>query len=59
MKDLTKKALAEKLWLLYFNQYLFEKGVISEQDRNRMKIQIESRKPIPASKQENKGEPEN
>lgn len=38
-----RKEMAEKLYLLYFNNYLFEKGVISERDRNRMKVIIENR----------------
>lgn len=31
-----KKALAEELWLSYFNRFLFEKGLITESERNRM-----------------------
>ena len=38
-------AMAEKLWLNYFNQTLFEKGYITETQRNRIKNMIESRKP--------------
>ena len=44
--ELDMKALAEQLWLAYFNDYLFEHGVISESDRNRMAIEIKHRKPI-------------
>ena len=44
--ELDRKALAEQLWLAYFNSYLFEHGVISESDRNRMAIEIKHRKPI-------------
>lgn len=29
----------------YFNQYLFERGSITEQERNRMKVLISSRHP--------------
>jgi len=39
----AKKSLAEQLWLAYFNSYLYEHGVISEADRNRMAIQIKNR----------------
>lgn len=39
-----KKSLAEKLWLAYFNQYLYEQNMITEAQRNRMALQIESRK---------------
>ena len=40
-----RQQTAEKLWLLYFNQTLFEKGMISERDRNRMIQKIEARTP--------------
>ena len=39
-----KHYLAEQLWLLYYNQYLFDKGVITEQERNRMVNRINNRK---------------
>ena len=39
-----KKSLSEKLWLAYFNQYLHEKNIISEAERNRISMKIESRK---------------
>ena len=47
--DVQRKAMAEKLWLLYFNQYLYEQGASTETERNQMKLQIEYRKPLPAS----------
>lgn len=40
----SKTALAEQLWLTYFNQYLFEKEIITEAQRNRMIAKINSRK---------------
>lgn len=45
-----KKAIAEETWLLYFNQKLYEQGVISERDRNRMILKIKNRKPTKAAK---------
>lgn len=39
-----KKSLAEKLWLAYFNQYLYEQNIITETQRNRLALQIESRR---------------
>lgn len=39
-----KKSLAEKLWLAYFNQYLYEWNLITEAERNRISLKIESRK---------------
>ena len=41
--DQQKTTLAEKLWLAYFNSYLYEKGMITENERNRMIMKIESR----------------
>lgn len=42
--EAQKKDFAEKAWLRYFNQVLFEKGLISEAKRNRMISKIEGRK---------------
>lgn len=39
-----KKVLAEQLWLAYFNSYLYENGIITESQRNRMIAKIDSRK---------------
>ena len=39
-----KQYLAEQLWLLYYNQYVFDKGLITEQERNRMINRINNRK---------------
>lgn len=33
----VKKILAEELWLDYFNNVLFEKTLITESERNKMK----------------------
>ena len=41
----NKTFVAEQIWLHYYNDYLFGKGMISEQERNRMKCKINSRKP--------------
>ena len=38
-----KRQAVEKAYLLYYNQVLFEKGLITEQERNRMIHQINSR----------------
>lgn len=40
-----EKRVAEDLWLSYFNRYLLEHGVISEQDHNKMVAKIAERKP--------------
>ena len=40
-----KRALAQKLWLAYFNSYLYENGMITEPQRNHMINKIDSREP--------------
>ena len=37
MKADIKQAAANEIWLNYFNQYLFEKNIITESERNKMK----------------------
>ncbi len=37
------QAVMEALWLTYYNDTLFAKGVISEETRNRMRILIKQR----------------
>lgn len=38
-----KKLMAEEMWLHYFNQSLFMRGVITETERNRIANMIASR----------------
>lgn len=38
-------SLSERLWLAYFNQYLYENEMITESQRNKMKNKIDSRQP--------------
>ena len=38
-----KKLMAEEMWLNYFNQSLFMRGVITETERNRIANMIASR----------------
>ena len=40
-----KQNVIDKLWLNYFNDTLYDKGLISEDDRNRMRNRINRRKP--------------
>ena len=35
-----KKIVAGRCWLNYYNNALFEKGIISERERNRMALKI-------------------
>ena len=38
-----KTAMANLLWMQYFNSVLYEKGLITEVERNRMKVKIDNR----------------
>lgn len=38
--ETEKKKVAEKIWLEYFNEKLFESGLIDETMRNKLKIKI-------------------
>ena len=48
--EAQKRFVAEQIWLDYFNQTLFERGIITERERNKMKVMIESRKPSSVEK---------
>lgn len=47
-----RKLLAEEMYLNYFNNYLYQNGVISKRDRDRMALEILHRKPLPKQSQE-------
>lgn len=38
-----KQAIVEQLWLTYYNDTLFAKGIITEEQRNRMRLMIRHR----------------
>ncbi len=38
--EMEKKKMAEEVWMDYFNECLFEKGLIDETMRNKLKIKI-------------------
>ena len=40
-----KQAAAEDMWLSFYNNVLFEKGLISEDIRSRMAVKISARNP--------------
>ena len=46
-----RREMAEKLWLNYFNDSLFQQSIITEAERNRIKNKIENRKPSTAYSQ--------
>lgn len=35
-----KQRMAQRMWLDYYNRVLYEKGLITEQERNRMTLKI-------------------
>ncbi|WP_251315911.1 hypothetical protein [Flintibacter muris] len=37
-----RKETAAKVWLSYYNRVLYEKGIITERERNRMVLKIDS-----------------
>ena len=41
VSSVQKKQEATKIWLSYYNRVLYEKGIISEQERNRMTLKID------------------
>ena len=43
MTDQKKQAVIEQLWLTYYNDTLFAKGLITEEQRNKMRVTIKSR----------------
>ena len=50
MPEQAKKELAEQLWLSYYNQVLFDAGLITESERNRMRNKISALTPSTAGK---------
>lgn len=43
MSEQEKQTIFERLWLTYYNDTLYEKGVISEREHRKMKSIIRSR----------------
>ena len=43
MNEKKKQAVIEQLWLTYYNDTLFAKGVITEDQRNKLRVMIKSR----------------
>lgn len=37
-----RKEAAAKIWLSYYNRVLYEQGLITEQERNKMTLKIDS-----------------
>jgi hypothetical protein len=43
MTEQQKQRVIECLWLTYYNDTLFAKGVITEEARNKMRLRIKAR----------------
>lgn len=43
MTEQKKQAVIEQLWLTYYNDTLYAKGLLTEEQRNRMRVMIKSR----------------
>lgn len=43
VKPRSSQSVYEQLWLTYFNDSLFAKGLITEDQHNRMRIRIKTR----------------
>ena len=43
MSEKQKQSILEKLWLTYYNDTLLEKGVITEDEHNKMRVKIKTR----------------
>lgn len=37
-----RKETAARIWLSYYNRVLYEKGIITERERNKMELKISS-----------------
>lgn len=43
MTEQKKQVVIEQLWLTYYNDTLFAKGLITEEQHNKMRLMIKSR----------------
>jgi hypothetical protein len=43
MTEQEKQRVIEGLWLTYYNDTLYAKGVITEDERNKMRLRIKAR----------------
>lgn len=47
MSEQKKQSIIEQLWLSYYNDTLYANGVITEAERNKMRIKIKTRTASP------------
>ena len=43
MTEGKKQSVLDQLWLTYYNDTLYAKGLITEQERNKMRVKIRNR----------------
>lgn len=43
ISEQKKQSVIEQLWLTYYNDTLYAKGMITEEQRNKMRIKIKNR----------------
>ena len=43
MSEQKKQSIMERLWLTYYNDTLYAQGVITEEERNKMRVKIKAR----------------
>ena len=43
MTEEKKQSVLDQLWLTYYNDTLYAKGLITEQERNKMRVKIRNR----------------
>lgn len=43
MTEQQKDSILQRLWLTYYNDTLYEKGLITETQRNKMRVMIKTR----------------
>jgi hypothetical protein len=43
LSAVMERAIYEQLWLIYYNDTLYSKGIITEAERNKMRLKIKQR----------------
>ena len=43
MSEQKKQSIMERLWLTYYNNTLYAQSVITEEERNKMRVKIKAR----------------
>lgn len=48
VSEKDKQSVIERLWLTFFNDSLYSKGIISEEQHNKMRLKIQSQSSMPS-----------